>query len=229
MFTGIVEEVGHIKAIRKQGSALQLEIECQVVHHDVQLGDSIAVNGVCLTVTAAKHKHLHFDVVPETFRRTSLSQLHPGSPVNLERAMAANGRYGGHIVSGHVDAIGTIRSMKKEDNAVIVEVGVNPRDMLKYMVERGSVTLDGISLTLNHVSEHTLTVSIIPHTFAQTVLNYKKPDDLVNIEVDIIAKYVERLLTFQSPGDSSRYTHGQHAGKGKIDMEFLSGHGFLGG
>jgi riboflavin synthase len=215
MFTGIVEEVGHIVFVKKRGSSLQLAIHANVVHADAHLGDSISVNGVCLTVTYIQGNELWFDVVPETFRNTGLATLHPNSPVNLERAMAANGRYGGHVVSGHVDTIGSIKSLKKEENAVVVEIRPQQKDVLRYVVPRGSVTLDGISLTVNDVYTESFRVSIIPQTFANTVLQHKKIGDMVNVEVDIIAKYVERLLGF---GGKST----------KMDTDYLTKHGFMG-
>jgi riboflavin synthase len=225
MFTGIVEEVGRIAAIRKRGSSLQIALHAQLVHEDARLGDSIAVNGVCLTVTHLRGNELCFDVVPETFRNTGLARLQVGSAVNLERAMAANGRFGGHVVSGHVDTVGSIESLQKEDNAVVVEIRPQLSDCLRYVVPRGSVTLDGISLTVNEVYAQSFRVSIIPHTFANTVLQQKKIGDWVNIEVDIIGKYVERLLGFAGDSQHARpYT----ATAAKIDKDYLIKHGFMG-
>jgi riboflavin synthase len=218
MFTGIVEEIGQLVTIKKTGTALQLTIMSKVVYTDAHLGDSIAVNGVCLTITRIDGQHLHFDVVPETFRKSSLSVLKVGAYVNLERAMAANGRYGGHLVSGHVDTVGTLQKITKENNAYVITIQVDAKDMLKYMVDRGSVTLDGISLTINRVLESKLSVSIIPHTYESTTMSLKKVGDPINIEVDMIAKYVERLLHFPQQTQASH-----------LSKEYLSEHGFLGG
>ncbi|OGX61643.1 MAG: riboflavin synthase subunit alpha, partial [Paenibacillus sp. RIFOXYA1_FULL_44_5] len=194
MFTGIIEEIGKIKQIQRQGQAMLITISAQKVLTDVKLGDSIAVNGVCLTVVHYLANEFSVDVMPETFRLTGLRHLSSGSPVNLERAMQMNGRFGGHIVQGHVDAVGTIRSREIEENAVYFRIEPEKPEILKYVIAHGSITLDGISLTVVETDETSLSVSIIPHTLAQTVLQVKKPGDQVNMECDVLAKYVEKLL-----------------------------------
>ncbi len=211
MFTGIVEEIGTVK-MKKAGV---LELNATKVLEDVHLGDSIAVNGVCLTVTSFTSHSFCVDVMPETFRRTSLGILKPGSKVNLERAMAANGRFGGHIVAGHVDATGTISNVQAEDNAVWMTIET-PRALLKYIIEKGSITMDGVSLTVAAVSNHDFKVSLIPTTAAETILLSKNVGDPINLEVDMIGKYVEKLLSFRD----------EEPKKSNITLEFLAQHGY---
>ncbi len=196
MFTGLIEEIGTIRAIRRQGEAMVLTIAADAVLGDVKLGDSIAVNGVCLTVVSFDATSFTVDVMPETFRHTNLHELHPGSPVNLERAMMAGARFGGHIVQGHVDGTGVIRARTPEANSVVFAIEPHGAHLLRTMVPQGSVTLDGISLTVVSVDRGagTFTVSIIPHTLKETVLQFKRPGDSVNIENDILGKYVDHLL-----------------------------------
>lgn len=194
MFTGIVEEVGRVASIRKGAHSCVLTVQASTVLADVHLGDSIATNGVCLTVTDFTRSTFSADVMHETLNRSSLGALRPGSAVNLERAMLAGGRFGGHIVSGHIDGTGTIRSIKEDDNAVWYTIEA-PRDILLFIVEKGSIAIDGISLTVARVDTDTFSVSIIPHTRAQTNLASKRVGDVVNLENDVIGKYVERLLT----------------------------------
>ncbi|MBR1696170.1 MAG: riboflavin synthase, partial [Selenomonas sp.] len=181
MFTGIIEEVGRIRRI----GGGQLAVDCAKVVEDVQLGDSIAVNGICLTVTAFDKNHFTADVMPETLRRTSLSELGKGSPVNLERALTLSARLGGHIVSGHIDGTGEILSFQEEGNAILMKIVAGP-DLLRYIVEKGSVALDGISLTVASVTEKDFTVSLIPHTREVTNLGYKKAGSTINIETDVL-------------------------------------------
>ncbi len=211
MFTGIVEEIGTVK-MKKAGI---LELNATKVLEDVHLGDSIAVNGVCLTVTSFTSHSFCVDVMPETFRRTSLGILKPGSKVNLERAMAANGRFGGHIVAGHVDATGTISNVQAEDNAVWMTIET-PRSLLKYIIEKGSITMDGVSLTVAAVSNHDFKVSLIPTTADETILLSKNVGDPINLEVDMIGKYVEKLLNFRD----------EEPKKSNITLEFLAQHGY---
>ena len=211
MFTGIVEEMGRISAIRQGAKSAQLTIQAQTVLEGTKIGDSIAVNGVCLTVTTLSPNAFTADVMAESLRRSALGELSTGSPVNLERAMAANGRFGGHIVSGHIDGTGTISSFRREDNAVWVTVST-PANLLRYIVEKGSITIDGVSLTVAAVTQRDVSVSLIPHTGAQTILLQKRVGDKVNLECDIIGKYVEKLL------QPHRETN--------ITMEFLAEHGF---
>ena len=217
MFTGIVEEMGVIKAIRKGAHSAVLEISASVVLEDIHLGDSIAVNGVCLTATAFSPTHFSADVMHETLNRSSLADLRPGSRVNLERAMAANGRFGGHIVAGHVDGVGKVLRTWKDDNAIWYSIGADP-GVLRYVVEKGSITIDGISLTVAEVTDTSFSISAIPHTVAVTVLQDRKAGDIVNLETDIIGKYVEKLLTPQ-PGAASTPSSG-------ITREFLTQYGF---
>lgn len=222
MFTGIIEEIGVVKRISRQGQGMILSIEASKILEDVQLGDSIAVNGVCLTVVAFDSSSITVDVMPETFRQTGLSGLKPGDRVNLERAMSPRGRFGGHIVQGHVDTTAVIRSRETEDNAVVFRAEPRDKDVLRYIVPRGSVAVDGISLTVVRVSEHDFAVSIIPHTMAQTVLKDKHPGDTVNVECDILGKYVERMLAIRfgdQPPGSGR--------KAEITESFLAEHGFM--
>jgi riboflavin synthase len=189
LFTGIIEEVGHIRRI----GGGQLAIDCQKVVEDVALGDSIAVNGVCLTVTSFDKNHFTADVMPETVRRTSLAELKKGSPVNLERALTLSSRLGGHIVSGHIDGTGEILSFKEEGNAILMKIAAGP-ELLRYIVEKGSVALDGISLTVAAVTNKDFTVSLIPHTREVTNLGSKKAGSTINIETDVLGKYVEKML-----------------------------------
>ncbi len=222
MFTGIVEETGKIKSIQKTNYSAVLSISAKLVLEQTKVGDSIAVNGVCLTVTSLVPGGFTADVMAETLRRSSLGLLVPGSPVNLERAMAADGRFGGHIVSGHIDGTGIICSKNPEGNAVWVEIEAKPQ-ILKYIVEKGSITIDGISLTVAKLTKETFAVSLIPHTAENTTLLSKKMGDIVNLENDIIGKYVERLLGFQNsvtmpePGERE---------KSGLTMDFLTKHGF---
>ena len=217
MFTGIVEEMGVIKSIRKGASSAVLEIQAQVVLEDVHIGDSIAVNGVCLTATSFTPTTFTADVMHETLNRSSLANLRPGSRVNLERAMAANGRFGGHIVAGHVDGVGTVLQTRKDDNAIWYTIGAGP-EVLRYVVEKGSITIDGISLTVAKVTDTDFSISAIPHTVAVTVLQDRKPGDTVNLETDIIGKYVEKLLTPQAQPTQKPTSN--------ITREFLSRYGF---
>lgn len=197
MFTGIVEEVGKVAAIRKGPHSCVLTISASKVLEDVHLGDSIATNGVCLTVTDFSRSGFSADVMHETLNRSSLGSLRPGSPVNLERAMLAGGRFGGHIVSGHIDGIGTIKNIDEDDNAVWYRIGCEPF-ILRFVVEKGSIAIDGISLTVAKVDAESFSVSIIPHTRAQTNLVTKHVGDAVNLENDCVGKYVERLLACSS-------------------------------
>ena len=193
MFTGIVEEVGVIRQIRRGAHSSVLTIGAETVLSDLKIGDSVAVNGVCLTATSLGSGFFTADVMHETLRRSSLGSLTSGSRVNLERAMAANGRFGGHIVSGHIDGTGRIAATRRDDNAVWYTMET-PAPLLRYIVEKGSITIDGISLTVAYVDDACFRVSIIPHTRAVTILGARKPGDIVNLENDIIGKYVEKLM-----------------------------------
>lgn len=193
MFTGIIEDIGDIKSIKHEGDSAVLVIHSSKIMDDVKLGDSIAVNGVCLTARSISGNEFTADVMAETLRRSSLGALKPGSKVNLERAMQLGGRFGGHIVSGHIDGTGTIVSMKREANAVWVEISADSK-ILKLIIEKGSIAIDGISLTVAYVDDKVFKVSVIPHTASETTLLMKKVGDIVNLENDTIGKYVEKLL-----------------------------------
>ncbi|WP_288774143.1 riboflavin synthase [Eubacterium ramulus] len=193
MFTGLIEEVGTIQSVRRGARSCVLTIGCRTVLEGSQIGDSIAVNGVCLTVTSMGGSYYTADVMAETMNRSSLGQLSTGAKVNLERAMPANGRFGGHIVSGHIDGTGTVQRIEPDDNAVWYTIAAKA-DLLRYIVEKGSITIDGISLTVAYVDEHCFKVSIIPHTQQVTALHDRKVGDIVNLECDIIGKYVEKLM-----------------------------------
>lgn len=193
MFTGIVEETGTVKQIRRGAASAVLTIAADRVLTDAALGDSIAVNGVCLTVTEFSRNEFSADVMHETLDRSSLGSLKAGSTVNLERAMKADGRFGGHIVSGHIDGTGTVADIRKDDNAVWYRIRAADT-ILRYIVEKGSIAIDGISLTVAGLDDDSFSVSVIPHTAANTTLSSKKKGDTVNLENDIIGKYVERLM-----------------------------------
>ena len=193
MFTGLVEEVGTIQNVRRGARSCVLTIGCKKVLEGSQVGDSIAVNGVCLTVTGMGGSYYTADVMAETMNRSSLGQLSTGDGVNLERAMPANGRFGGHIVSGHIDGTGTITKYTKEENAIWVTIKA-PDEILDLIVEKGSICIDGISLTVATVSDQDFQVSIIPHTAKETTLIHKKVGSLVNLENDIVGKYIKKLM-----------------------------------
>lgn len=213
MFTGIIEEIGVVQAVKKGVHSSVLMLQAKEVLAGTKTGDSIAVNGVCLTVTAMGDGCFFADVMHETLNRSSLGALKPGAHVNLERAMAADGRFGGHIVSGHIDGTGTVTDIRKDDNAVWYTIAA-PDQLLRYIVEKGSIAIDGISLTVASVSKGSFQVSIIPHTMGNTTLAEKKPGDTVNLENDCIGKYVERFLSFEQP-------------QSRISKEFLGKYGFL--
>ena len=217
MFTGIIEETGRVAAIRRGARSSVLTIAGDKIFDDVSLGDSIADNGVCLTVTSFKDKMFTADVMSETLSRSSLGSLKVGSPVNLERAMSAGGRFGGHIVSGHIDGTGTIKETRADDNAVWYTIKAD-RTLMRYIVEKGSIAIDGISLTVARVSFDDFSVSVIPHTAKMTTLSGKRAGDVVNLECDIIGKYVERLILFPDGAEKGE--------GGKITKEFLMKYGF---
>ena len=215
MFTGIVEELGTVRAVRRGKSSSVLSIGAREILSDLNVGDSVAVNGVCLTATSVDSSGFTADVMHETLDRSSLGSLSAGSHVNLERAMSAMGRFGGHIVSGHIDGTGAITALRMDDNAVWYTVSAAP-ELLRYIVEKGSVAIDGISLTVAAVGESWFSISAIPHTVAVTILAEKRVGDTVNLETDVIGKYVEKLLRPQAkPREQSRIT-----------LDFLAEHGF---
>ena len=215
MFTGIVEEMGVLRSVRRGAHSAVLSIGAETVLSDLKIGDSVAVNGVCLTATTVDAGGFTADVMHETLNRSSLGALVPGSPVNLERAMAANGRFGGHMVAGHIDGTGTITARRQDDNAVWYTVSAAP-SLLRYIVEKGSIAIDGISLTVASVAADRFSVSVIPHTAAVTALGRKRPGDVVNLETDIIGKYVEKLLRPAEPA----------APRAGLSLEFLMENGF---
>ncbi|GKU79594.1 riboflavin synthase [Paenibacillus sp. L3-i20] len=221
MFTGLVEEVGKLKSVSRQGEAMVITISGAIVTKDVKLGDSISVNGVCLTVTSFDRSSFTVDVMPETYRKSSLHELKTGEPVNLERAMQAGARFGGHIVQGHVDGTGHVVSRKVDANAVVFTVRLTDPNNLRYIIPKGSVTIDGVSLTVVDTTEDGFTVSIIPHTLAQTALQNRYSGHTVNIESDIIGKYVDHLLHYKEPEKNKR---GETS---KLSTAYLVEHGFM--
>jgi len=213
MFTGIIEEKGIVKSIRQGSKSSVLTISANRVSEDLHLGDSINTNGVCLTVSAFTGDSFTADIMPETMRRTTLAKLKTGDPVNLERALLLSDRLGGHLVSGHIDGVGTIKRMWEEDNSTWLSIQATPA-ILRYIVEKGSVAIDGISLTVVKANNTNFEVSIIPHTRQMTTLVERKTGDLVNIECDIMAKYTEKLLKPENP-------------ESKITLDFLAKNDFL--
>jgi riboflavin synthase len=210
MFTGIIEGLGKVKRLTMKGADAVLEIEAGISLEEVSIGDSIAVNGACLTVTSKNQQNFQADVSAETLSRTSLKLLQAGHKVNLEKSLRVGGFVGGHFVLGHVDAVGRILSQTQKSGSLILAIEMN-ENISRYIVEKGSVTIDGISLTVNKLEKSRFYVNIIPHTATNTTLVMKKEADLVNIETDILGKYVEKLL---------------QSNQG-IDKEFLARHGFL--
>ena len=213
MFTGLIEEVGSVVAIERQATAARLTVSASFPADEVRLGDSIAVNGICLTVVGMSRGRFTFDVSPETFQRTAFGRLTNGSPVNLERALRLSDRLGGHLVTGHVDCIATVRERRTAAGNILFAFSL-PRGFLRYLIEKGSVAVDGISLTVNSVTEDGFTVNVIPHTGGKTTLDQKQAGAEVNIETDILGKYVERLLQRDGSGDG-------------ISLDLLARNGFL--
>lgn len=210
MFTGIIEEIGTIRGIRRGNRSVVLEIGAVKVLEDTKVGDSIATNGVCLTVTAMENNGFTADVMPETMERSNLGGLKPGDRVNLERALCLNSRLGGHLVAGHIDGTGRITDRVKDENAVWLTIRPTP-EILRYVVEKGSVAIDGVSLTVAYVDEVVFKVSIIPHTQEETTLTGKRSGEVVNLENDMIVKYVEKLMKQPQKG---------------LSLEFLQANGF---
>ena len=205
MFTGLIEEIGTVRHVVSGTEWGSIAIRCTEVLHGTKIGDSIAVNGVCLTVTSLQKDGFTADVMAETLRRSNLGKLHQGASVNLERAMAADGRFGGHMVAGHVDGTGILIQKKQEGNAVLLTFSAAPA-LLYEVVEKGSIAIDGVSLTVVSVSSEAFTVSIIPHTETKTILLDKKMSDMVNLETDIIAKYIRRFTSPPKEEKNSRLT-----------------------
>jgi riboflavin synthase len=202
MFTGIVEELGRVRAVQPHAAGARIEIDARQVLDDATLGASIAVNGCCLTVVQIAEGWWAADAVPETLHRTSLGRLKPGDPVNLERPVRLADRLGGHLVQGHVDGVGEIVERTPAPDGSTVTRFAAPPDLLRYIVEKGSIAVDGISLTVVAVFDNAFTVALIPHTQAVTTLGYKGIGDPVNLEVDVLAKYVERLASFAMPAQN---------------------------
>lgn len=218
MFTGIIEEIGIVTNVQRTGESFVLTIDAKTILEDVHLGDSIAVNGVCLTVTSFTGNRFMVDVMPETIKATSLNSVKRGSKVNLERAMAAGGRFGGHFVSGHIDGTGVIKNKKAFENAVYYEIEA-PEDLLQFVILKGSIAVDGTSLTVFEVTETSFTLSLIPHTLRETVLGLKGPGDIVNLECDMLGKYVGHFITRSFDGAKKNAPTG-------ITAQFLKENGF---
>jgi len=216
MFTGLVEEIGFIKAMKKGSNSIRLTVAADKIMDDVKLGDSIATNGICLTVVDFDSKSFSADVMPETMNRSSFYKQKEESRVNLERALRVGDRMGGHMVSGHIDGVGEIISQTKDDNAIWVSISA-PKNILKYVIEKGSIAIDGISLTVAYVDENQFKVSIIPLTQDDTTLISKKIGSLVNLECDMTAKYIEKFMFHKE--DEKKESN--------ISMDFLKENGFF--
>lgn len=216
MFTGLVEEIGTIDSISKSEKSAKITIKAEKVLEDVKLGDSICTNGVCLTVVSFDSHKFTVDVMAESMRRSNLKNLSKGDEVNLERALRLGDRLGGHIVSGHIDGTGKIEDYTREDNAVWITVSAPP-ELLRYIIQKGSIAIDGVSLTVAYSDDEVFKVSIIPHTKDATTLLRKKPGQEVNLECDMIGKYIENFMKFDNKAGS----------KSGINMEFLARNGFL--
>ncbi len=216
MFTGIIEEKGKIIKLNKSPKSLEISIQATIIFDDLKCGDSVATNGVCLTVTSLNDKSFTADVMNETVKKTNLKDLNTGDFVNLERALCLNTRLGGHIVSGHIDGIGTITNIQKDDIAQIYSIETK-KDITKYIIKKGSIAIDGISLTVIDVEDEIFKVSVIPHTLQNTILVNKKIGDTVNLENDVMAKYIEKFLLSKDKENEK---------KSSIDLNFLMANGF---
>ncbi|HIE51440.1 MAG TPA: riboflavin synthase [Armatimonadetes bacterium] len=213
MFTGLIEELGTVQALRPRGQTVRLEVRAEQVLSDLQIGDSICVNGACLTVTERLPMGFACEVVSETLQRTNLGRLRPGDEVNLERPLRADGRLGGHFVQGHVDGLGTIARMVRQGEEVLCEIRA-PAEVLRYVVPKGSIAVDGVSLTVVERLPTGFTVALIPHTLAATTLGRRQMGEVVNLEADILAKYVAAAVEQTAPPSAT------------ITPEFLAEHGF---
>ena len=217
MFTGIVEEIGTIQSVKRSQSSLTLEIAGSVIFDDLKIGDSVAVNGVCLTATTIGAQRFTADVMPESVKMTTLLKLSSGSKVNLERAMAANGRFGGHVVAGHVDGQGTIIGKDHVGNSIVFRITTDA-DILQYVIYKGSITVDGASLTVSKVGTSWFEISIIPHTIGNTILQYASIGTTVNLETDIFGRYIEHFMKGSTKESDTT---------GKVTMDTLLSNGFL--
>lgn len=222
MFTGLIEEIGVLRSVSSGGEMMVMNIGASLIMDDLKIGDSVSVNGVCLTATSLGDHYFTVDVMPQTYRNSNLKELRTGSKMNLERAMAAGGRFGGHIVQGHVDGTGEIRSVKRDQNAVVFEIAPDRKSLFKYIIPKGSITIDGISLTVVNTSPSTFTVSIIPHTLGETVLAHKRSGDSINIECDVLGKYVDHLLHYSSGAGQE-----DDENSSRISRDFLAANGFV--
>ena len=216
MFTGLIESVGKVQSLKRQGESGQLRIVSSLVEGDLQLGESIAVNGACLTVTAWDQSSFSVDISPETMNCTTLGMLRPNQQVNLERALCLADRLGGHLVSGHIDCIATVRRRYQDQNAIRFDFAV-PQEVMRYLVVKGSVAVDGISLTVNRVEHDMFSVAVIPHSVEKTTLKLCHEGSQVNIETDLLGRYVERLLQGQKNPQREE----------NLDIDFLAKNGFL--
>lgn len=221
MFTGIIEELGTVTHIKTVKDSQELKINCNKILSDISLGDSIAINGVCLTVTTFDDKCFCVDVMPETYKSTSLSRLKTNVKVNLERALAVGGRLGGHFVSGHVDGVGEITSITKNNNAWNYGIRLD-KELLKYCLLKGSIAVDGTSLTIFEIGDDFVGISLIPHTVTNSILGQKKVGDIVNIECDMLGKYAINLLQSPNNPNGSVLNH-----QSKINVDFLQQQGFM--
>ena len=217
MFTGLVAELGTVQRLARQGSSYHLTVGAKKVLENLKIGDSVAVNGACLTVVRMDDSGFTADVMPETVRLTNIGSLQPGSKVNLERTLRLCDGLDGHIVSGHVEGLGTIYEQRPEGIAVVVTISTPP-ELLKYIIKKGSIAIDGISLTVTEVTDTSFSVSLIPHTAKETTLGLKKVGDSVNLETDILGKYVERMLTWHQKQEGKTDT---------LDMNMLLENGFV--
>ena len=217
MFTGIIEEIGTVQSVKRSQSSLTLEIAGSVIFDDLKIGDSVAVNGVCLTATTIGSGRFTADVMPESVKMTTLLQLSTGSKVNLERAMAANGRFGGHVVAGHVDGQGTIIGKDHVGNSIVFRI-TTESDILHYVIYKGSITVDGASLTVSKVGPSWFEISIIPHTIGNTILQYASIGTTVNLETDIFGRYIEHFMKGSKEAPSKQ---------GNVTMDTLLSNGFL--
>ncbi len=216
MFTGLIQSIGTVHSLNRRADSAQLKVNSTLVEEGLQLGESIAVNGACLTVTGWDSRSFTVDVSPETLQCTTLGQLRPNKQINLERALRLSDRLGGHLVSGHIDCIATVRRRYQDQNAIRFDFSVPPESM-RYLVEKGSVAVDGISLTINRIEKNLFSVAIIPHSLEMTTLKDCREGSRVNIETDLIGRYVERLLEGQLASENGQ----------KTGLDFLAKNGFL--